>query len=375
MNKAAHFGATFSGPAFYLQDALKTIIAGKQTNLEKTKAIYYWLQQNMARDKDNSLFAATSLKKAFDSRRGNSSAINLLLMAMLKEAGIAAWPIILSTRDHGFIYEQYPLITRFNYTVAQVKLYEGEFVLDASEPLLGFGKLPLRCYNGAARLMTPDAPPVYFYADSLQEGDLTSVRLQMDNAGNLSGSVDEIQGYHHSLESRQQIKASGVVALEKSLATSLGDDPVVQHLQLHNADSLEAPLGISFDFTLPENKTQDLIYLSPMLGQSFAANPFTAAERLYPVEMPVARQDSYTLNFTLPDNYAVEELPQSASFKLPDGSAGFRYIIQQEGHNVQLRVVLRFKKATFKPEEYGGLRAFFDDVVKKEAEQIVLKRK
>ncbi|HEY0273548.1 MAG TPA: hypothetical protein VGC22_10210, partial [Chitinophaga sp.] len=112
-----------------------------------------------------------------------------------------------------------------------------------------------------------------------------------------------------------------------------------------------------------------------VLGAAVTRNPFSAMERLYPVEMPYVHNQVYTINFLLPDNYEVEDLPRPATIKLPDGSALFRYIVQQEGNLIQLRTMITFTRATFMPGEYEALRSFYDYIVKKEAEQIVLKKK
>jgi hypothetical protein len=52
-------------------------------------------------------------------RSGKVSEVNLLLTAMLRYADIAADPVILSTSDHGYAPELYPLRDRFNYVITQ----------------------------------------------------------------------------------------------------------------------------------------------------------------------------------------------------------------------------------------------------------------
>lgn len=143
--KRSDYGARLLEDNFYLKEVVDKIVADKKTNREKATAIFYWMEHAMGRKPENHLLGRTPLKKAFQERKGTSTEINLLLVEMLRAANLDAWPIILSTRDHGYTYPDYPLYAQYNYTIAWLNLPEGPVMLDASESGLAFGKLPLRC--------------------------------------------------------------------------------------------------------------------------------------------------------------------------------------------------------------------------------------
>ena len=112
-----------------------------------------------------------------------------------------------------------------------------------------------------------------------------------------------------------------------------------------------------------------------MMTEGYKENPFTAAERQYPVEMPYAMDETYLLNMEIPKGYTVEEVPKSAKVAFNEDEGFFEYIVQKSDDVVMLRSRIKLNKATFAPEDYEGLRAFFGFVVKKQNEQIVLKKK
>lgn len=91
--------------------------------------------------------------------------------------------------------------------------------------------------------------------------------------------------------------------------------------------------------------------------------------------MPYVSDEVFTLNWAIPQGYEVDELPKSARATLNGTDGYFEYILQQSDSYIQFRFRLQLKKANFQPEEYATLREFFDLVVKKQAEQIVLKKK
>ena len=132
---------------------------------------------------------------------------------------------------------------------------------------------------------------------------------------------------------------------------------------------------MEYDFKLTASDEGGMLYLHPMFSESLRSNPFKSAVRTYPVEMPSVRDINYTLSFMVPDTYTIEEVPKSAIVKYNDGEGIFQYIVGQQGNLIQLRSRVRLSRALYAPEEYDSLRQFFDMVVKKQAEQIVLKKK
>lgn len=118
-----------------------------------------------------------------------------------------------------------------------------------------------------------------------------------------------------------------------------------------------------------------MIYLNPMFSEALKVNPFKSAVRKYPVEMPYVPDINYTLSMQLPEGYTIEDMPKSTIVKYNDGEGIFQYIIGKQDNLLQLRCRVKLARALYAPEEYEHLRAFFDMIVKKQAEQIVIKKK
>jgi hypothetical protein len=122
------------------------------------------------------------------------------------------------------------------------------------------------------------------------------------------------------------------------------------------------------------NFQDDIIYFNPVLDATNEENPFKAAERVYPVEMPACIDETYIFNMEVPKGYKVEELPKSARVMLNEDEGMFEYLIAESGGRIQLRCHTAIKKANFDPSDYQTLRDFFGYIVKKQAEQIVFKK-
>lgn len=77
----------------------------------------------------------------------------------------------------------------------------------------------------------------------------------------------------------------------------------------------------------------------------------------------------------MPDGYQVDELPQAKVLSLPSNTGRFTYSVTQAGNLLNVISNFQINKSIFTQEEYPGLREFYNQVVAKQAEQIVLKKK
>jgi hypothetical protein len=249
------------------------------------------------------------------------------------------------------------------------------WMLDASEPRLGFGFLPLRCYNGHARVINKTADELDLNPESVTEKKFTTLFIINDEKGDLIGSLQQTPGYYESYTLRNKIKEKGKEQVQKEMRDAFGLPIQISNFAIDSLDNYEEVVGIKYDFDVKEEKA-DIIYLNPMFGEAQKENPFKSAVRSYPVEMPFAFDETYSLQLEVPMGYVVDELPQSLVVKLNEQNEGmFEYRISQSGDNIAFRSRVRISRTYFQPEEYEMLREFFNLVVKKHAEQIVFKKK
>ncbi len=374
--KSEDFGADLGKNNSWLDDEMKTVVKNATNNLEKAQKIFAYVRDNFTCTSHGSLGLSNPIKTVFKNRNGNEADLNLLLTAMLIHEKIGADPVILSTRAHGFTHPLYPLESRFNYVISRVTLDSSFYYLDASEPWLGFGKLPTRCYNGYARVLNQDQPSAdYLSADSMTEGKTTLVLISNDEKGALQGRLQCTPGFEEASSLRQAMKDRGQQEFLKKLQTSYSGEAVVSNMELDSLKLPDQPLALAYNFKLTPDTSSDLYYFNPMMAEGLKENPFKAAQRVYPVEMPSAKDETYTLTMDIPAGYVVDELPKSAKVLFNDDEGFFEYLIVKDDRQVQMRSRIKLKKANFKPEDYGTLRDFYGFVVKKESEQIVFKKK
>ena len=77
---------------------------------------------------------------------------------------------------------------------------------------------------------------------------------------------------------------------------------------------------------------------------------------------------------TLPEGYVVEELPASARGTMNHNELSYSYIIRQDGNKVTLQYRANVNTPFISPEQYEELCNFWEDMVNRNNQRIVLKK-
>ena len=367
------FGRQLTTNNGWLNDDIKPILVNSTTQLEKAKKIYSYVRDNFVCTDYSALYASQNLKNVLKTKKGNVADLNLLLAAMLRHEDIQVDPLILSTREHGFAYELYPVMNRFNYVTCQAVIDGKTYYLDASRPRLGFGKMPFECYNGWARIINEASHAVDLSPDSLKERKVTSLIL-IEDKGKWSGNFTQHLGDIESYTLRNKIKEDGEGAFFKQIQKSYGLDVTTESSKIDSLEIYDAPVSLQYKFIMDPGN-EDILYINPLFGEAKKENPFKSAQRKYPVEMPYTIDETYVATIYVPTGYNVEELPGQIKVLLNEQKEGFfEYAIQKSNNIISFRTRIKLDRAFYSPEEYDILREFYNMIVKKQGEQIVLKK-
>jgi hypothetical protein len=375
--KNEHFGEDLTSTNSWLDKDMEGITAGAVDDADKARKIYAYVRDHFTLHPTSGYLMTNTLKAVYKARSGTEAELNLLLTAMLDHEKLNAFPVVLSTRSNGFIDELIPQTSLLNYTVCKLRFGDVSYYLDASDPDLRFGQLPLECYNGYDVVVDTAEryPEAELTADSLIERKKIVVFISNGDKSGLDGTVQSFPGTAESMEIRKKMKGQdGEKKFREGLGNGLTAEETVSDLEIDSLRLPDEPLVINYSCHVATDSGSDLLYFTPMIADRMTENPFRDALRIYPVEMPYARDANYILTMDIPSGYVVEEMPKSMKVVLNDGGY-FEYILTQDGDQIHFRTRIRLLRANYQPQEYAELREFFAAIVKKEGEQIVFKKK
>ncbi|NUQ01838.1 MAG: DUF3857 and transglutaminase domain-containing protein [Armatimonadetes bacterium] len=308
-----------------------------------------------------------------------------LLITLLREAGLTAWPALLRRRPFGPVAEALPAMLQFDHVIVAVPSGGGRWRW--FDPTWSFGPhdyLP-NDLQGVRALVITDRdwqwatlPTMPASANVLQrEGEFT-----LGEDGTLTGSVTvrASGGFEQALRSRFHGLSREAAAREVALGLNatlarVRFDPA--DLQLSAVESLVEPFAMTYRLTAEGYalRTRDLL-LVPMAVLERAELPagLAVARRRYPLGL--ARSPERTINqlrFRLPPSLAVRELPENRERVEPFGS--FRVTFRHDGDNLIYRREVTLPQPEVPAELAERVRAWYAELLAADQQLLVLERR
>lgn len=375
MMESDKFGMQLRGTGFLKDDADK-IMGIAKSEPEMVMIAYELIKSRMTWNGYTRMYAKHNIRSAYHDGVGNSAEINLLLVALLQQLNLDANPVILSTRSNGMIMPGQVMLSKFNYTIASVKLGDAMVLLDATDKNCPFNTLPVKCLNGQGRIISEKYTDWVHPGNSQAHKSICYAQVELTKDGSLTASVEEMHKEYAAYEKRDKISKEATMDDFISKFEQGKKGAEISEFEVIDKDSINKPLSIKYNADFSEQVTEagDLIYFNPVLLGRKESNPYKLEIRKYPVDYIYPRESRYIISYTIPEDYAVVELPKSIHYSLPENTLLFTYNISHAGNKINLICDLKINKTIFAYNEYALLKQFYENLVAKQAEQIVLKR-
>lgn len=369
------FGIALSKTSF-LKSHTMSVISGATSDLEKLKRIHTYVSNKILWDGDEDFTASETLKKVFNNERGNSADINLILIAMLRQAGLKVDPVILSTRSNGSLHPIIAMIQQFNYVIAHVEIGGKVYLVDATDPLRPFNTLPFECLNHQGWLVHLTNAKWVDLSNKEKDVYLSSVNISIEGDGKVLGEVQNSYLGNRAFRKRKFLKIRSLKGYNDNIRVS-NPSWDISNFELQNADSIQASLNEKYSVNISDGAQvfPSGLIINPYLFTSALENPFTSEERKFTIDFGCPFMSIYTIKIAIPQGYTVDEKPASLSVKLPENAGSFLYSCEQQGDILTVQSKFSIDQIRFKAEEYKILREFFAQVYRKQSELIVLKKK
>ncbi len=349
-------------------------LAGQTDALSKAKIIYDFVVDHYTWNGEYGKYCENGIKKAFEARKGNVGDINLSLIAALRYAGLEADPVILSTRDHGYATELYPVLSDFNYVIARLTINNKNYLLDATDPLLPFGMVPLRCLNGKGRVIGDRQTSWQDISPDNKFKKISLVQLKLDDKGGWKGMIQNVYTGYEAYSKRKEILSFGDMNAYQRNANRDLNDFVIEKMELKNLDNFSEPLTETFEGEITGVGEISTILFNPFFGHKRSNNPFKSSERLYPVDFGATTDERITVTLELPGNVEIVNLPERVALGLPNAGGRFIFDAKTEGNSVVISSWLNISRAYFTSDEYHYLKELFSRIVQLQNTDIILRK-
>ena len=351
--------------------AMQPSLNAAKTDDAKLKAAYNFISENVAWDGNWHTTARTNLNAAFEKKSANSGELNLMLIACLNEAGVKAYPMLVSTRQHGKTNENTPFLSQFNHLLCYVERANATpLLLDAGSVFRPMGLPRVESLNGNGWVVNPQNlqwQPMASKITARQTLSAFSVNAEGDMKGRF---VKTSKDYEAASERDEQVRRRAVKALEKQYL-GIRIDSVTNS----NPDNSAAFFKRNIYCFLSQMAAVDSgkMTIKPLWRTGFELNPLLSIPANSAMDFPYPIQDLHVFALQIPAGATIFKEPNGEMFELPDKSAGLSLSVTQNADIIQLSLVVKINKLHFEASEYTALKAFFDKIIAKQAETIVVK--
>ncbi|MFL0354261.1 DUF3858 domain-containing protein [Xanthomarina sp. GH4-25] len=358
----------------YFGNDLDTAIAGATEPIEQVYHIFNFVKSKVKWNGTYGYYTELGVKQAYKQGVGNVGDINLILIAMLRETGLDANPVLISTKDNGI--PLFPTRRGFNYVICAVNTEQGQVLLDATESFTSLNVLPVKILNWQGRLIRKDGSSDWVSLSASQASkEIVSLNVKLDSDLSATGKIRNQYTDYKALEYRNTYENYSEDDLIKAIESKNGN-LLVSNIEVEDMNVPVKPVLLSYEYQLDEalEEIGDNYYFSPLLFLKIKESPFKLQTRKYPIDLNFPTSRKYMVNIMLPEGFQVESLPENVKLEYNSNEGEFTYLIRENGSMLQLVITLNLNNTLILPTNYEQFKQFFELVVNKQAEKIVLKK-
>jgi hypothetical protein len=362
-----------------IKQKVKELTRGKPSDEAKLRAIYNFCAKEIryvAVEYGQAGYEPHSAEDIFKNKYGDCKDQAILLVTMLKEAGLSAWPVLIGTREYYNLNEDFPAVL-FNHCIAAVSLGGKVVFMDPTAETCSFGDLPgddqdrkvlFFKENGYEIKMTP----LYDGRHNLMKQGLKmkiapdeSIAAEKDIFTH--GVYQQAQRYWLLYTPPELIRD----ALEEKIqGVSIGAK--LDKYDIENLNDLDKPVTLRYKFKGPEYLTAaGNLRIMPQLA-GLDTSLVAKDKRRYPLDFNVLDRKETIFEVEIPAMFIVKYMPSGIIEESPWLSYKTGY--ERHDNRIVFREYVELKKNRVLQSEYADFKKFVEGLAKKIKERIVLER-
>ncbi|WP_420401352.1 DUF3857 domain-containing protein [Flagellimonas sp.] len=366
-----------------LVQLVENLTANKKNELEKVRAIYYWVQENIkyiAFEYALGGFVPREASEVFRKKYGDCKDNSSLLLKMLDIANIKGNLAWIGTRSIPYSYKDVPTPSVDNHMILHYEYQGKSYFLDATGRFNAM-EMPTSFIQGKEALVSMGR-------DSFM---IKKVPI-IDPLKNIyrDYSIIELEGNNLKGKSRSELAGYGKIdlfyRLEKNNAkTKLLDiynsgfqkgnnSFQISNFTETNKYSYDDNLIVEYDFSVPNyaKTLGDEIYINLNLGKTIVSNLKTDDNRTVPLEHRYLDSGEYQYVFNIPEGYIVDYLPEGITLSNEYFDYGIAYELQS--NQIIYKRNFRLNALVFDSDAQKKVNQLAKKIERQHKEVVVLKK-
>ncbi|MCK4401430.1 DUF3857 domain-containing protein [bacterium] len=368
-----------------IKRTVASLIENKNTEIDKIRAIYdYVVKKIRYVGLEFGIHGYKPYKacQVFNRKFGDCKDKSLLIMTMLKEAGIDSEIVLVRTRHRGRFDFSQASLGLFNHAICHVQLNgKKELWLDGTAEYSSINEIPWMDQEACVfvvdlkrRKGILSTIPVSTGIHNNRISD-KNVLLKNDGSAYIGGTEVVTGAFCPGIRYFFQIPSKQKEEFEKLLNTIFEGAQVI-NIHFPDLSGLDTPIKYNYAVSVPK-------FLKPV-SEGFSFNPVMIRHKLtqryasssirkHDLLLSYPFTENRTTEFLLPQGYESNHLPKRVDLKSKFGSLSIAY--SKLPDKVMVKVKFRLDVSRISPEEYPEFRKFAADVDKNENKEVIIKKK
>jgi transglutaminase-like putative cysteine protease len=351
-----------------LQKQYSQIVQGKTTDLDKIKAIYYWVQDNIryiAYEDGYSGYIPTTAQEVLSKKYGDCKGMANLLTELLKLGGFDAHFTWIGTRQIPYP-QNTPALCVNNHAISTLYLNGKPYFLDATEKYVPFGQNAFRIQEKEAMISKGDKFDIQTVPLSTADDNAIVTKADFVLANDaISGKVKVTLTGNEQTDFHQSYQDLSIIRQEEYLNDYLefgNDNLVATNIKTSDLKNRELPVTIEGNIDL--SNTVNTISNNKYVSVDFFPK---SLERFIPDEKRIQGYDlndiikfEDQISLTIPAGKKFIDKPDNLEMKY-DGYE-FKGEYNVVGNKITLNKVLSIKKSMIKKSDFANWTKFIESI-------------
>lgn len=329
------------------------------TDIEKIASAVSLVKDNVVWDEKYKVFPEP-VGQVVKARSGSNADINCLIAGCLREMGYTVDMVLVKMRSSGMLLDFQPERNPYDTFILRVTGSDGsQYYLDGGSPHGYINVLPPDLLVTNARLVRPNVPGEWVDLTRLtRNGTTMTVATTLTDDLRLSGEYTCKETGNTSYSTKESYSESDdeqdyISEIEADLAIEIDDITFGQMKEYSSSSQTE------YKFHKDLDASGDFVYINPFLVKFHSADTFQSLQREFPIDFPFTYSLTYIFTFTIPEGYAVDQIPENRIFKFQPLASTARCSCTVNGNTVQMVYNFSQNKMMCGPEYYQDIRSYW----------------
>jgi len=360
-----------------IKKKVKEITKDKTSLEEKIRAIYNFVAEDIryvAIEYGQAGYTPHKAQDIFMNKYGDCKDKTILLVAMLKEIGVEAYPVLIGTEDYYNLEEDFPAIF-FNHCITAIKIDKKIQFVDPTCEVCSFEDLPSDDQERKVLLFKEDSFEILPIPLSSSERNLIEYEMKIEVDRNEEVSAERkitAQGEFDQAQ-RFYVKYTPPKLLEEDLRKKISEFCIEGKLisyEIQNLESLDKNIILRYNFRGKDYfiKAGDLRIL-PIYAE-INTSIVSQDEREYPLDLGIPDQIKNTIELEIPKDFKVRYILPSIEERSEWMDFNIEYRIEE--NKIYFKQTQSVKKRRVPKEDYIRFKEFIEKLASLVNERIVL---